>query len=440
MRRFFLGLLLFVAFPSIAMAWWSPAPGDIYGPAPGVSTDNAIVLWDGILGNKMKNSTITTPEAGSLNLPNSLYIESDKVLQYSTSGKDLILGDIGLDVDDTSSWNVLLGSGIADHASIDPSAISYFIGLGHDICGSGAASNFLAGNSYENICIGWNTMAKMQDGSVGNFGMGESVLFDLTVGSNNTVTGNYAINDAITTADDNTIYGAGAGDNLIGDSDGNVIIGRLAGPNTRAEHDNQLFIDNSRTDTPLIWGDFDANHVKINGTFEVTPFERHVSLDFLSGLRQNSPDEIVQGTAAGLGFNATNETIYIRWHVPEDWVGTSDATLHIHWFPATTMSDTEDVDWDIEYRSVSTGEDVDNVTATTGAVAYNQSGSGTANEYIYSPITITYNDGNNPLVPHDDVMIKLNRDVTNEQNSYGANAVIQTIHVAYSSNKMSDGD
>ena len=57
---------------------------------------------------------------------------------------------------------------------------------------------------------------------------------------------------------------------------GNIVIGHGAGPTSNnSNNDLKLYIDvdistNNGNDTPLIYGEFDNDFVKINGTFEVT--------------------------------------------------------------------------------------------------------------------------------------------------------------------------
>jgi len=68
---------------------------------------------------------------------------------------------------------------------------------------------------------------------------------------------------------------------------GNVFIGNQAGYNETGSY--KLYIDNSSTSSPLIYGDFDADWVKINGDFDVT------SLATVGGLDVNG-NAVVDGT------------------------------------------------------------------------------------------------------------------------------------------------
>src|SRR5690606_4913572 len=86
-------------------------------------------------------------------------------------------------------------------------------------------------------------------------GGGESnstgVLTRLTTGANNTALG----------------YGAGAFANTT--SSNNVFLGNQSGPTTATVLSNKLYIDNSANDTPLVYGDFTDNYLRINNILEL---------------------------------------------------------------------------------------------------------------------------------------------------------------------------
>lgn len=87
-------------------------------------------------------------------------------------------------------------------------------------------------------------------------------------GENNVGVGAYAglINYNSSGASDNTHIGAYAGFQSKGSK--NVFIGRSAGEGSSVNA--QLFIANSNTSTPLIWGSFDNQEVKLNGKVGVS--------------------------------------------------------------------------------------------------------------------------------------------------------------------------
>ncbi len=69
-----------------------------------------------------------------------------------------------------------------------------------------------------------------------------------------------------TTGSQNTYIGHAAGFNSTGS--GNVFVGHYAGYNGQGS--NKLYIDNSNTSSPLIYGDFNTNLVRINGNLQYT--------------------------------------------------------------------------------------------------------------------------------------------------------------------------
>ena len=136
----------------------------------------------------------------------------------------------------------------------------------------GYYNTFLGANSgHDNISGESNTFLgrsagyKNTSGTFNTF-IGRDAGYSTTTGSDNTFMGRYTgyFND---TGDKNTFLGRSAGfSNTIGI--GNVFIGYRIGYNNE-EGSNRLYIDNSDTDTPLIYGEFDNNIVKIHGTLQM---------------------------------------------------------------------------------------------------------------------------------------------------------------------------
>jgi len=80
-------------------------------------------------------------------------------------------------------------------------------------------------------------------------------FFGTDAGSNNT------------TGEHNTFIGRSAGKSNVSGS-GNVFLGASAGDCDPTDKSNQLFIDNSNTPTPLVWGDFANKDIVIYGGFK----------------------------------------------------------------------------------------------------------------------------------------------------------------------------
>lgn len=124
-------------------------------------------------------------------------------------------------------------------------------------------------NGSYNIFIGRFSGSSKQSGA-------SNVFIGYGSGANNL--GGYA----------NTFVGHQSGNGATGSS--NVFIGQSVGMNQPV--DNKLFIDNSNTGTPLIWGDFADDQLKLNGkvgvgavgTFPTNPLYANYKLFVTGGL------------------------------------------------------------------------------------------------------------------------------------------------------------
>jgi hypothetical protein len=101
---------------------------------------------------------------------------------------------------------------------------------------------------YNNASLGYQSLYTNSTGN-NNSGLGSGVLYNNSDGKNNTAVGYQALFSNVSGA-------------------GNVMLGHKAGYNELTS--NKLYIENSSSNNPLIWGDFSTNEVKINGNFHVT--------------------------------------------------------------------------------------------------------------------------------------------------------------------------
>lgn len=124
------------------------------------------------------------------------------------------------------------------------------------------SGNILSG--IQNLAIGESALLNIRSGNR-NTVLGQSAMRDLTSGSYNTAVGEDALY-RITVDSSNTAIGREAGRNASGS--GSVYIGYQAGYD--ASGSNKLYIDNSDTNSPLIYGEFDNDKIVINGTYEVS--------------------------------------------------------------------------------------------------------------------------------------------------------------------------
>ncbi len=133
-----------------------------------------------------------------------------------------------------------------------------------------------------NVALGWSSLANNTTGER-NVAIGAGTIQNNTTGDKNTAVGHASL--AYNTSNDlntaigyqslpisnsgynNTAVGANTG-LLNSNGHGNVFIGNSAGANETGS--NKLYICNSATSTPLIYGDFATGHLKVNGDLEVT--------------------------------------------------------------------------------------------------------------------------------------------------------------------------
>ena len=105
--------------------------------------------------------------------------------------------------------------------------------------------------------------------------------------------------------DDNIFLGYRSGyENESGE--GNIFLGYKAGYNETG--DNKLYIHNSGSTSPLIYGEFDNDYLKINGELEVTD---EVEINGNLGIGNNNGNEKLEVTGNMLIRNATNNSALI---------------------------------------------------------------------------------------------------------------------------------
>jgi len=209
----------------------------------------------------------------------------------------LLLGTMALygGSEDDGNRNVYYG-GIAGHSLNSESKNNLFMGYASGYYTEGNSSQSWTGD--ENVYLGAYSGYKNTTGYYNTFTGAWSGYYN-TTGSNNTFTGIVSGTDNTTgyyntftgawsgrknttgsyntfngrwsgykntTGSYNTFLGYSSGGNA--DINSSVLIGFNAGNN--ASRDNTLYIANNATDTPLIYGEFDTEVVKINGELNTT--------------------------------------------------------------------------------------------------------------------------------------------------------------------------
>lgn len=181
----------------------------------------------------------------------------------------------------------LTGSDAGDEGSYNNGFGQYALSsltVGRDNTAIGEQTNYNATTGSYNVSIGNYSMKNNltssnntavgyqahQGGStpannigIGNVAFGDRALTAVTSADYTTAVGQFA-GTAITSGDNNTLLGRMAGYSLTTGA-GNVFLGYSAGYNETGS--NKLYVDNSNTTTPLIYGEFDNDIVRVNGAF-----------------------------------------------------------------------------------------------------------------------------------------------------------------------------
>jgi hypothetical protein len=172
----------------------------------------------------------------------------------------------------TGGRHTLVGSsaGVGITTSADNTFVGHTSGAGAGVGGGNTAIGsyalaYGASSCASNTAVGAYTLQSTT--TINNTALGMYAGIRNTSGSNNTLIG-YGVmlatgNRSVQT---NTVVGANAGYTLTGD--GCVFLGFSAGYYETGS--NKLYISNSNTTTPLIYGDFATPAVTINGTLKST--------------------------------------------------------------------------------------------------------------------------------------------------------------------------
>lgn len=133
----------------------------------------------------------------------------------------------------------------------------------------GGNALFAQDSAWFNTAVGY-LAGQMNVTGQNNVSIGHAAGMGVTTNSNssNVFIGSEAA-EFVTTASQNVIIGHQAAEDLTSGG-GHVVIGYMAGEGWLDTETNLLVIDNSDTATPLIYGDFNADNITINGDFNIT--------------------------------------------------------------------------------------------------------------------------------------------------------------------------
>jgi len=264
---------------------------------------NAVIgAWAGFSNTTAGNNTFLGHGAGMSNTTGY----SNTFLGYcagnsnTTAGNNTFLGSSAGYYNSTGINNTFLGFD-AGHYNTTGGSNTF---LGHN-AGSGNSTGsyntmvgYQAGSSNtasSNTFLGYNSGYGNTTGTYNTF-FGQNAGRFNTTGSNNVFLG---LNSSYynTSGGNNVVIGVNAGFNSTA-GQGNVIIGYRAGLNETGS--NKLYISNSDTASPLIWGDFSAAIVNVNGKLGVGVKSPVYPLQMASGAKC---------TAAGVWLDASSRSL-----------------------------------------------------------------------------------------------------------------------------------
>jgi len=216
------------------------------------------------------NTSSIEDEDGDTQIQTEKFTDED-IIRFDAGGTEVMR------IDDFSRINVSnarssLFIGSAAGNAITSGTQNTFLGYEAGAFTSSGSSNTFMGYraGYVNGTTGSNTFIGALSGDANNSGQ-ENTFVGLSSGSatnsgsHNTFIGKNAgrINS---TGDNNTYLGVNSGDITAGS--GNVFLGAYSG-SALGSADDILYIENSNSNTPLVFGDFAADSISINGKLSV---------------------------------------------------------------------------------------------------------------------------------------------------------------------------
>lgn len=184
----------------------------------------------------------------------NLFLGYQSGLANTTGTNNMFFGDIAGKANTAGNNNMFIGPGAGQRNTLGSDNI--YLGFASGVYNTTGASNIFIGRY-----AGYNN----NDGYYNLF-MGTSAGSSNTSGNSNIFLGEQS-GWKSQTGNTNVYLGYQSGHENVSGS-GNLFLGYNAGYNETGS--GKLYIDNSSTTTPLIYGDFSTNNVIVNGTFKTT--------------------------------------------------------------------------------------------------------------------------------------------------------------------------
>jgi hypothetical protein len=302
-------------------------------PKVGSTTANYIPKWNGtnlIDGQIFDNGTAvgvgTSTPTDKIHVVGNLKIDGGKIPFVNTGNSVFIGQNAGQNDDLTTNENVFIGH---------DSGRTNITGFSNTGIGKGALQN---STGSINTAVGRNALNTLTTGGL-NTAIGEAALLSATTSSSNTAIGGSALRSNITgnfnvaIGKDVGFQNNGANNTFIGGQSGffntgsrNVFLGYSSGYNETG--DDKLYIDNTNTSNPLIYGDFSTDLLRINGTLNVN---NAYSLPTIAGVA----NQILQTNGAGVTSWVNASTLTIAENDPK--VGSTALNKVAKWNGSTLV-------------------------------------------------------------------------------------------------------
>ncbi|NOR45432.1 MAG: hypothetical protein GQ534_07580 [Candidatus Delongbacteria bacterium] len=242
----------------------------------GLNSGNSIIdgKYNIFMGNSAGFNTLgglhdQMPDRGFYNV----FIGYESGLSNTWGQNNIFMGYKSGYSNQEGSWNVFIGDKSGMNSTGEQNTY-----IGNE---AGMSATDTYGNSFIGCRAGYSNYEGEQNTFVGkssgyfnyngshNTFLGSSSGDNRSGGDGNTIIGSNAGSFVNTNTSNNVFLGYAAGHGNRGS--GNVFLGNQAGSYYTNDTDsNRLHIANTNTETPLIYGEFDNNLVRINGNFNVT--------------------------------------------------------------------------------------------------------------------------------------------------------------------------
>jgi hypothetical protein len=257
---------------------------------------NTAIGYDAATNTTGNNNVIVGKEAGlgvasTSNYSDTVAVGYQALYSLTTGVENTAVGyQAGTNIN-TGDYNTIFGYQAGQYVTTANHNSLFGRGAGQDVTGAnnvGMGSLALADcvSSNNNIAIGYSA-ARGTSGSAPNntVAIGYESLRNVTTANTNVAIGRSS-GYSITTGGNNVLLGHESGYSLVGGAS-NVMLGYRAGFYETGS--NKLYIANSDTTTPLIYGDFNLRAATINGDLTVSSGDFRADSIEINGRSQTTP-------------------------------------------------------------------------------------------------------------------------------------------------------